>query len=203
MRPRVPYPKRPPGQYRTPLFYFRGDEALREQEYLIDEYKTALAQRRRAEYDLSVVERELKASIETLRQREGYTAALASFLDADTEGNLAEQHVKRRLPHVEAEIRKAELDLQDALGVQLPAVAGPLQQDRALLLIESKRVSESLAQSAKSQMAMGRDLARILTSLQYRSSLDFESKRINLNEKLDFLKTLLDKSKKKFGKIKE
>jgi hypothetical protein len=69
-----------------PPFYFR------ERKYLAEEYKKALADYRRAEYELHQVE-----DRETLHEREGYTTALANYLDADTEGNQTEQEYKRHL----------------------------------------------------------------------------------------------------------
>jgi hypothetical protein len=195
-----PYPHHPPSQFRTPPFYFRGGDVLREREYLLDEYKMAAADFRRAEYELDAIEHELQASIDTLHEREGYTNALASFLDADTDGNLAEQDVKRRLPRVESEIRKAELDLADARAVHLPAVAGALQKEKAYLLIELKRTQEALDQTHEQQTFMSRKLARTLSSPKYQASLDFETKVLDLNRKTTFLRNLVDRSKKDFDR---
>jgi hypothetical protein len=200
MTRRGPYPKRPPAQTRIPEFYFRGGDILLEREHLTDEFRTALANFRRAEGELAAVECQLQTAIDTLHEREGYSNALASFLDADTEGNLAEQDVKRRLPKVESDIRKAELDLQAARAIHLPAVSAALQKEKAYLLIELKRTQEALDQTNQQQIVLSRKLARVICTPRYQLSLDMETKVVDLARKHIFLKSLVDRTKKNFDK---
>jgi hypothetical protein len=196
-----PYPKPPPSKCHSVPFYWRGGDIHHERETLSDEYRNALTEHRRAEFELEQTETELQRAIDTLHEREGYTNALASFLDADTEGNIAEQGVKKELPRVESGIRKAELELQEALAVHNPGVAGALIKERAYLLILKKRGQEALNQTGEVQIRISRKLARILTSSKYQTWTQYAAKMKDLNRKNIFLRDLLSGKKKEFVKI--
>jgi chromosome segregation ATPase len=195
---KTPYPKKPPSQYKTPPFYFRGGDILREREYLADEYKKALVDYRRAEYDLRQVEEELMNDHETLHEREGYTTALANYLDADTEGNQTEQEYKRRLMRVEADIKKLEAELQQARGVHHPAVAANLQKERAYLAIEIQRTQKAVELTDEQRDGEKRKLAEVEISPRYQTVVDLETKVLDLNRKYQFLRSLVSKYKKEF-----
>jgi hypothetical protein len=195
---KTPYPKKTPSQYKTPPFYFRGGDILREREYLADEYKKALADYRRAEYDLHQVEEELMNDHETLHEREGYTTALANYLDADTEGNQTEQEYKRRLMRLEADIKKLETELQQARAVHHPAVAANLQKERAYLAIEIQRTQKAVELTDEQRDNERRKLAEVEISQRYQTALDLETKVLDLNRKYQFLRSLVSKYKKDF-----
>jgi hypothetical protein len=195
---KTPYPKKPTSQYKTPPFYFRGGNILREREYLADEYKKALADYRRAEYDLRQVEEELMNDHETLHEREGYTTALANYLDADTEGNQTEQEYKRRLMRLEADIKKLEGELQQARAVHHPAVAANLQKERAYLAIEIQRTQKAVELTDEQRHNERRKLAEVEIGPRYQTALDLETKVLDLNRKYQFLRSLVSRYKKDF-----
>jgi hypothetical protein len=195
---RAPYPKPPPSQHRTPAFYWRGGDILREQEYLADEYKKALANYRRAEQELRAVEQELQQAHETLHEREGYTTALANYLDADTEGNHTEQDYKRRLMKVEAEIRRAQAELQAAKAVHHPAVAANLLREKAYLQIELQRTQKAIELTREQHNSGRRKLAQITAGQRFQTSWDLETKAQDLNRKYQFLRGLVTNYKKEF-----
>jgi hypothetical protein len=195
---RAPYPKPRPSQHRTPAFYWRGSDILREREYLADEYKKALTNYRRAELELRTIEQELQQAHETLHEREGYTTALANYLDADTEGNHMEQEYKRRLMKVEAEIRKAQADLQAAKAVHHPAAAANLLREKAYLQIELQRTEKALELTREQDNSERRKLSQIAVSERFQTSWDLETKAQDLNRKHQFLRGLVTNYKKAF-----
>jgi hypothetical protein len=195
---KTPYPKKPPSQYRTPAFYWRGGDILREREYLADEYKKALVDFRRTELDLHQVESELHHANETLHEREGYTTALANYLDADTEGNQTEQDYKRRLMKVEADIKKAEGEVREVKAVHHPAVASLLQKEKAYLLIEAQRTQTAVDLTLEQDTNDKRKLGKISVSPKYQTSLDLETKVLDLSRKYQYLRSVVNKFKKEF-----
>jgi hypothetical protein len=195
---KTPYPKRPPSQYSTPAFYWRGGDILREREYLADEYKKALVDFRRTESDLQQVESELHHANETLHEREGYTTALANYLDADTEGNQTEQDYKRRLMKIEADIKKAEGELKQVKAIHHPAVASVLQKEKAYLLIEAQRTQTAVDLTVEQDTNDKRKLGKISVSPKYQTSLDLETKVLDLSRKYQYLRSVVNKFKKLF-----
>jgi hypothetical protein len=195
---KTPYPKKPPSQSRTPAFYWRGGDILREREYLADEYTKALVEFRRTEMDLQMVESELRQANETLHEREGYTTALANYLDADTEGNHTEQEYKRQLMKLEADIKKAEVELRQVKAVHHPAVASLLQKEKAYLLIEAQRTQTAVQLTIEQDTNDKRKLGNISVSQKYQISLDLETKILDLHRKYQFLRATVNKYKKEF-----
>jgi hypothetical protein len=198
---RTLYPRKPPSQCRAPPFYWRGGDVLREREYLSDEYKKAFGMYHRAALQLRQVEGDLQHAQETLHEREGYTMALANFLDADTEGNQTEQTYKRRLMKAEAEIQRAQAELQAAKAVHHPAVAGNLMREKAYVQIEIQRLRKAIDLAHEQDMSDRRRLAKISIGRRYQASLDIETKIIDLNGKCQYLRALVNKNKSDFDAI--
>lgn len=199
---KAPYPKRQSAQYKAPAFYWRGGDILKEREYLADEYKKALADYRKAEYELKMLEEELANANETLHEREGYTTALANYLDADAEGNQTEHDCKKQLAELELEIREAEVELQQVKAVHHPAVASGLQKEKAYLTIEMQRTIKAIDLTSEQQNDEKRKLAEISISKKYQTSVDLETKLMEIRRKSQFLRNLVNKNKKDFDNTK-
>lgn len=199
---KAPYPKRQSAQYKAPAFYWRGGDILKEREYLADEYKKALADYRKAEYELKMIEDELANANETLHEREGYTTALANYLDADAEGNQTEQDCKRQLADLELEIQEAEAELQQVKAVHHPAVSSGLQKEKAYLTIEMQRTVKAIDLTSEQQNDEKRKLAEISISKKYQTAVDLETKMMEMRRKSQFLRSLVNKNKKDFDNTK-
>jgi hypothetical protein len=185
-------------QYRQEAYYWRGGDALREREYLADEYKRALVEFRRAESDLRSVECDVRQASELLHEREEYTRALANFLDSDAAGGQNESSLKRRLAALEGEIRDAEAELQEARAVHHPAIASGLQKEKAYLLIENQRCAKAINIAEEQHGTSLRQLAACTVSRRYRSALDLEWRTNDLTLKNTFLRQAVSHLKKLF-----
>ncbi|OHS95275.1 Psp-related protein [Tritrichomonas foetus] len=193
-----PFAKRPSAQYAKPEFYWRGGDVLREREYLADEYKKALADHRKAEYEYKQIEKECLEASQVLSEREKYTSALANFLDADAEGGQIEAEKKRRLNELENEIKEAEAELNEARAVHHPAVASGLQKEKAYLLIEIQRGSKAIDLATEQHDNARRQLAACTVSNRYRQATELEGQYHDLSSKRNFLRSLVNKYKKEF-----
>lgn len=198
---KAPYPKRTPSQSHTPAFYWRGGDILREREYLADEYKLALADYRRAEFELKQVQEGIEEASETLHEREGYTTALANLLDADVEGNQTEQDSKRRLIELEAEIKDAEAELQEARAVHHPAITSGLQKEKAYLKIEMQRTEKAIELTREQEEDEKKKLAKIVITQRYQTAVDLETKLGSLQRKANFLRGLVNRTKNEFDNV--
>jgi hypothetical protein len=198
---RTVYPRHPASQSRTPPFYWRGGDVLHEREYLGDEYTKALDRYQHASLELRQVEADLQRSHATLHEREGYTIALANFLDADSAANQTEQSYKRRLMKDEVDIRHAEAELQTVRAVHHPAVAGNLGREKAYLQIEIQRLRKAIDLTHAQEISDMRRLAKISVGPRYQASLDLEGKMIHLRGKCQKLRALVNKNKSDFEAI--
>jgi hypothetical protein len=171
---------------------------LREREYLQDEHIKALTDYRRAELELRQLEADIARDNETLHEREGYTDALANLLDADTEGNQTEHGYKKRLVELEAQIKEAEENLRKAKEVHHPALASSLQKEKAYLAIEMQRTGKAIELTREQEDSDIDKLSRINIGQKYQTSLDLETKAMVLQKKSQFLRKLVNKTKKEF-----
>lgn len=194
----VPFAKKASSQYAKAEFYWRGGDVLREREYIADEYKKALAEYRRAELEYKQVERECSDASQILNEREKYTSALANFLDADAEGGQNEAYQKKRLTELENQIREAEAELNEVRSVHHPAVASGLQKEKAYLLIEIQRNAKAIDLADENQENNKRQLAACMISNKYTQATKLEGQLQDLTSKKNFLRNLVNKSKKEF-----
>ncbi|KAK8893734.1 hypothetical protein M9Y10_022163 [Tritrichomonas musculus] len=194
----VPFAKKVSSQYAKAEFYWRGGDVLREREYIADEYKKALAEYRRAELEYKQVERECSDASQILNEREKYTSALANFLDADAEGGQNEAYQKKRLTELENQIREAEAELNEVRSVHHPAIASGLQKEKAYLLIEIQRNAKAIDLADENQENNKRQLAACMISNKYTQATKLEGQLQDLTSKKNFLRNLVNKSKKEF-----
>ena len=197
-----PYPKRPSSQFAAPAFYWRGGDVHREREYLADEYKKALADYRKAELEYKEVEKTLSEASETLQEREAISDTLANYLDQDSEGNQTEHNIKKQLSEIEKEIKQKEVELQQARAVHHPAVTSGLQKEKAYLQLETQRVTKAIELAREQQANDRRKLAELSISKKYQQALDVEEKNLELSKKRQYLRQLVNKTKKGFDSTK-
>lgn len=198
MSRKAPFPKTPQSQYRKPEFYWRGGDKYREQEYVTDEYKKALADYRIAEQELRVVKEEVAAASETLNERDGYTSALAGFMDDDADGYQTEVELKQELARLEREIHEHEEELQRRQAVHNPAVAGGLQKEKAYYLIEIQRGAKAIDNAYEESVHAREQLAACAVNNRYRNALQLEFQLDKVARKKRFLRSLVNKTKYTF-----
>lgn len=175
---------------------------MKEKEYLTDEYRRALTDFRKAEFELKTIEAEFQQAQETLREREEYTSALANYLDSDAEGGQMESEYKKRLAELEEEIRQAELELQEAKSVHHPAVASGLQKEKAYLLIENQRATKAINLANEQGDNTKKQLAACMASNKYRNARELEGKHQELVKKRGYLRGQVNQIKKEFDDTK-
>jgi hypothetical protein len=184
--------------YKQEAYYWRGGDALREKEYVIDEFKKASDELRRCEHERDQVESDIVVAEETLRQREEYTSALAGFLDSDAEGGQQEAYYKRRLAFIESEMRIAESDLQEVRALHNPAVSSGLQKEKAYLIIDNQRLSKAIELADEEYSNCKRQTAACMASSKYGRAVELEGRVQDLQRKRSFLRQLVSEKKKDF-----
>lgn len=193
----------PPSQYMKPEFYWRGGDALREQEYITDEYKKALAEKRRAEQELRQVEDEVAEASATLGERSGYTTALANFLEGDTESFTEENKLKSELNEVNLKIEECEAKLAKAQDVHNPAVSSSLQKEKAYFLIECQRGSKAISNAEEVSDSSIQQLAALCISNKYNTAIQLEYQVDKVKRKKKYLRSIVNKTKAQFDGMKK
>ena len=198
MAQKPPFRKPPTSQYRRPEFDWRGGDTYREKEFVADEYKKALAEYRQAEQELKIVQAEVTAASETLLERDGYTTALAEFLDGDTDGFTEEAQLKHELACVEREIAEHEAELQRRQALHNPAVSGALQKEKAYYLIEIQRATKAIENAQDDSLHAREQLAACVVNNKYRNALQLESQLDKKLRKKKYLRSLVNRTKYAF-----
>ena len=171
-----------------------GDE-LREQEYLTEQYRQALAAFRKAESELKQVENECNSAKEALNEKEEYTSALMNYLDSDAEGGQIEANYKKRLMALEQEIREAEVELAAIKSIHHPSVSFGLQKEKAFLTIENQRTRKAIQMVEDQIDNSKRQLASCVVSSRYRQGRELETKHREVSQKKAQLRQTVTQNK--------
>jgi hypothetical protein len=198
MKPKTPFQKPPTSQFRRPDFYWRGGDVLREREYLSDEYRKALTEMRKAEQELLRVRAQVENATATLRERDGYTCALAGFMDGDTEGFHTENDLKEELVQLEQAIAEHEKILKQKHATHNPGVAGTLQKEKAYYLIDIERQMKAIENFDDEKQAAKRVLAVNAISPKFRTAIYLEFQLDKVKRKRRYLRALVNQSKAEF-----
>lgn len=192
------FEKRPPSQFQQSKFYFRGGDVLREQEYLQDQYKKALAEYRTAQANLKYIENQVRDASDVLSDQEGYTNALASFLEADTESSKKEIKMKQRLRELEAEIDQANREIAALKATQNQATLAILQKEKAYYLIEIQRGNKMIENYNLQSSNAIKQIAACTINKKYRDALNLEYQVSKTNQKKNYLKHQIQSLKNEF-----
>lgn len=187
-----PFPTRPPSQYQKEEFYWRGGNPLNEQEYLVDEFRVALEQYNRSLENYNQVKQQLDKETKILNDREGYTDALAQFLDGNPDDLKKENELKQKLQGLEADIQSLNEELQELQLAQNTAFAGSLQSEIAYLMIEIKRTGKTAENASQKNDDVIKQLAVMSVSPQYQEIRIKENNLKYLQQKNKELKAVLD-----------
>jgi hypothetical protein len=196
MRIKAPLAKPRTSPCFRPAFYWRGGDALREREYIADEFRKALIAHRKAEADLAKVEAQIRTVAQTLSERDGYTAALAGYLDGDTDGFAEENLLKADLAQVERDLADAQQELKRKRAMQSPGVTCALQKEKAYYLIEIERQIKAIENCGEGIERSRIGLATVAISPRYQTGFDLEFKEHRVNEKRRYLRALVNRRKK-------
>jgi hypothetical protein len=192
------FEKRPPAQYRCPDFFWRGGNVLREQEFLRDEYKSTLGQLRSLRLHLQHLDHELSDAQDVMREREGYTNALATFLEQDVSQSKQEVELKQHLSAVEAQVREIQDQLENLHNAQNPVVAGALVKEKAFYLIEIQRMQKTIQNYVDQENDAKRQIAACTINGRYRAILKQEAEVERLSQKKERLRVVVARTKIKF-----
>jgi hypothetical protein len=165
------FERRAPGQHRAPEFYWRGGDVLKEQETLRDERRDALAALRRAEARLAGATQDAAEAAALLAHREGYTAALGAFVDADVSGAARESELKRYLAGLERRIFEGAGRLEELRRVQNPAVVAQVQKELASYLVQIQQTEKTRRNYVDKQVEAKRQIAACTVHARYREAL--------------------------------
>jgi hypothetical protein len=177
------YAKRAPSQFRTPEFYFRGGDILKEQEYLREEVRKARAEWQSSKRRLDQLDLDVADATEVLRQREGYTQALASYLEQDVSSAQQEIELKSQLVQLEADIEELQNHLSEVKSKHNPAAPASLQKETGYYLIEIQRGQQEIRQNNELSDERRRQIAACTVHPSYRKALSLEAEIDRLSTK--------------------
>jgi hypothetical protein len=198
MKAKTPFKKPRTSPYQVPAFYWRGGDALREREYLSDEHRKALTEMRRAEQDLLRVRAETEHAVNVLRERDGYTSALVSFLDGDANGFRTENQLKEELSQLEREIVDTENVLREKRANQNPGIAQSLQKEKAYYQIDIERQIKAIENFAEEKQKAKQSLAELAITPKFSTAIYLEYQLDKLKRKKKYLRALVNRSKLDF-----
>ena len=179
-------------------FSWRSGDSYQEQEYLKSEYKTALADYRLAEQELKSLQSKVTAASETLTEKDGYTAALADFLDGDTNGLTTEMELRQEIHLLERAISEHEKELERIQASSHPSVASGLQKEKAYYMLEIQQGKKSISNAYEEAMRAREQLAACSINNRYRNALQLEFELDKTQKKRKFLRTLVSNTKNTF-----
>jgi hypothetical protein len=185
-------------QHCTPPFYWRGGDVLREREYITDEYRKALIDLERAEQDLHTVKLQVEAAANVLNERDGYTTALAAFMEGDPEGFTTENEMKRELIQLERDITHNETLLRKRRAVHNPGIASALQKEKAYYMIDIERHIKAIANLDDDKRRARNTMAGIAISPRWNTAIQTEYNLDKVNRKKRFLRSLVNRVKSEF-----
>ena len=202
MNKKVPFSKRtPPSQHAKPDFYWRGGDVLKEREYLQAEYNQLIVEKVKADEELEQAKQQVSESRVLLKEREGYTEALAGFIETDADSALEENKLKKELSQLEQQIQEAEEELekyQSQLGANIILT---LQKEKTYYTLETQKADKAL-KNAKSDGDLYRNnLALCMTSSRYRKGVDLEFKVDKTIKKRNYLRQMVSRAKNENDRI--
>jgi hypothetical protein len=166
-----------------------------------DEHRKALSDLRRAQSENQRVKAEVESASQVLHERDGYTSALAGFLDGDADGLIEENRLKAELVQLERDIRVAEQEVKRKLALHNPGVAGSLVKERAYYQIEIERELKALENTDEEIESHKLRLAEIFSGPRYRLASELEFQYRKLVQKRRFLRSLLTRTKNQFDSM--
>jgi hypothetical protein len=190
--------KRPPGQFRVPPFYWRGGDVLTEQEFLREEYRSALAELRSVQQRLHLVNADVSEAASVLREREGYTNALAAFLEQDVSCAKQETELRETLRQIEGEIESVHARLTALREEQNPAAAGALRKEHAYYWIEIQRGQQEIQTGIDKANEAKRQMAACMVNRRYRDAIRIGEEYRRLGEKGKRLRVVTRKAQLQF-----
>jgi hypothetical protein len=193
-----PFEKRPPGQYRRPEFYWRGGDVLREQEHLRDEHRKALLDLQAAKRRQKQLEDEICEAENVLREREGYTNALAAYLERDVSASQKETQMKVYLRQLEAQVEAASAEVAELRRIQNPSVAAILLKQKAFYAIEVQRMQKLVQNGTNQQNEDKRQIAACSVNQRYRDARFFDHELGRLLTKRQHLRIIVSRAKLEF-----
>jgi hypothetical protein len=192
------FAKRPPGQTRAPPFYWRGGDVLTEQEFLRDEHRLALIDLRLAQQTLVRVNADVAEASSVHREREGYTNALAAFLEQDVSCAKQETEMRDRLRKLEGEIDLLHTRLTQLRGLQNPAAAGSLQKEKGYYWIEIQRGQQEIQTNVDKGNEAKRQMAACTVNKRYRDAIRLADECRRLTEKRQRLRVMTRQAQLQF-----
>jgi len=168
-----PFSSKNSSQYQRSEFYWRGGNPLKEKEYLVEEYKNALSDFKKSIKEKREIEEELEEASRILQDREGYTDALASFLEQDGL-TIKESRLKKDLQLLEEKISSIDKMLSEKRMLLNPAFAGSLTKERAFYMIEIQRNQKTLSNLKDLKENSVIRNASLLISSEYSQALELD-----------------------------
>ncbi|KAH0794202.1 Psp-related protein [Histomonas meleagridis] len=192
------FAKKQPAKCRTTDFFWRGGDPLREQEYLIEEYKKALAEFRQSEAQLKAAKKDVNDAQDVLNEREGYAIALASYLEQDTTYSRKERELRAELSDLESEIEKKDRELRVIKSIHNPATSSALVKENATYMIEIQRGNQTIENYRSQQDEYKRQMAACTVNNRYRHALELEYERDRTQNKKIHLHKIVNSTKNEF-----
>lgn len=201
MKKKAPFSKKQPSVCSKQEFYWRGGDILKEKEFLSKQFNELLQEKIQADQELEKVESEVNQAQSILKEREGYSAALAEFLEPDADSALEAANLKKELQQLEQEITEKEEELEKYTSKTLPNVYSSLNKERAFYLLEKQKLEKELQNMVSDNDRNRNDLALCMASTRYRKGVILEYKVDKELKKRNYLRKMVSKAKEENDRL--
>ena len=121
----------PRGTYKSSPFYFRGDDALKEPEYLMKERQDLEAQLKKVTKELEKEKKIYDQTNEELKKRDEFTVSLASALGTESEATAENADLRHQLAELTTKIEGTERAISKFKTQQQLPVITAYQKEKA------------------------------------------------------------------------
>jgi hypothetical protein len=146
--------------------------------------------------------RQVADATAVLHERDGYTAALAVFLEQDVSASKQESEMKVELRSLEAQISDLQARLEACKALQNPAHAAYRVKEKGFYVIEIQRYQASIHLSREGAQQAKRQIACCVVHPRYRTGIALAAQTQKLLRKQKRLRAILGSTHKEFQKLK-
>lgn len=158
------YPK---GTYKVVPFYWRGDDPLKEQEALLQEYRHTLKDFRKKEAELRETKQEFEQCQEELNSYDRYAIQIANDLGENSASTPQNAQLRKELAEVQEEIKKVEKQINFYKFWTAPIELTKLTTEDSALWPEIETQMQSLDQSSENINSLKLNISKSIITEQY------------------------------------
>lgn len=158
------YPK---GTYKVVPFYWRGDDPLKEQEALLQEYRLTLKEFRKKEAELRATKQEFEQIQEELNSYDRYAIQIANDLGENSSSTPQNAQLRKEISDLQGEIKKVENQIKYYKFWTAPIELTKLTTEDTSLWPEIETQMQSLEKSSQNINSLKLQISKNIITEQY------------------------------------